>query len=192
MQNLYIHRIHNTFQSQLFIQFIVVLSFSGLNYFRAFAFLKLTRVDIAPVPILSPFAYLDVRKGDVTRPRWEHRPGKKKQAKDKDKDEGCPVPGRRHNTRDSSGITQHAQVRGSRLNEILIKPRRRAAQGGGNEPHNGTMATKSSEGVGALLPKEQPRRDNYIEAAARNLTRKTCLRPLKGPGESPGTPLAVA
>lgn len=44
------------------------------------------------------------------------------------------------------------------------------------------MATKSSEGVGALLPKKQPRCDNYIEAAARNLARKTCLRPLRGRG----------
>lgn len=66
---MYIFIVYIILQSQLFIQFIIVLSFSRLNYFRAFAFLRLTRVDIAPVPILSPFAYLDVRKGDVTRPR---------------------------------------------------------------------------------------------------------------------------
>jgi len=94
-------------------------------------------------------------------------------------DEGCPVPGKRHNTRDSSGITQHAQVRGSRLNEILIKPEGRAERRErASQWNNGYEIVRGRRRASSEA--EQPRRDNYIEAAARNLVRKTCLWSLRG------------
>ena len=159
-------------ESQLFTQFLTFLStklFSRVRLSEANA----SRHSSRSYSFSSRISWRPQRQRDASQVRTSAQ-RKRSRRRIRDKDEGCPVPGRRHNTRDSSRITQHAQVRGSRLNEILIKPRRVE----GHDLHNGTMATKSSEGVGALLPKpSQPRRDNYIEAAARNLARKTCLGP---------------
>jgi len=116
-------------ESQLFTQFLTFLStklFSRVRLSEANA----SRHSSRSYSFSSRISWRPQRQRDASQVRTSAQ-RKRSRRRIRDKDEGCPVPGRRHNTRDSSRITQHAQVRGSRLNEILIKLRREAAQGGG-------------------------------------------------------------
>lgn len=96
-----------------FHSFLTLHSFSRL-YFRVFAFLQLTRVDVA-ASILSPFTRLDDRKGDG--------PGERTSARKKETDEAQRWEGGRYPVSGGRGDITRVTRRESR------STRRYAARG---------------------------------------------------------------